>query len=118
MARSHPGLYIHYSEVRNEGQYNCFLGLIRVDFELFRILVVRIPWDLVLKGKETQDGWIIFKKEMLKAQEQVVSACHEVSQWGRPIVWLKSELLLRLQERKLPSLEEGSDKLRRVQGCG
>lgn len=55
---------------------------------------------------------------MLKAQEQAVSACHEVSQWGRPTVWLKSELLLRLQKIKLPSLEERSGKLRRAQGCG
>lgn len=79
---------------------------------------MRIPWDLILKGKGTQDGWIFLKKEMLKAQEQAVSACHEVSQWGRPTVWLKSELLLRLQKIKLPSLEERSGKLRRAQGCG
>jgi len=52
---------------------------------------------------------------MLKAQEQAVSVCHKVNHWGRPPVWLKRELLLRLQEIKLPSLEEGSGKLRRAE---
>ena len=42
----------------------------KADFELFRRLVGGIPWDSVLESKGVQDGWLLFKKEVLKAQEQ------------------------------------------------
>jgi len=41
----------------------------RADFGLFRMLVERVPWERVLKGKEVQAGWTFFKHEGLKAQE-------------------------------------------------
>jgi len=40
------------------------------DFELFRTLVWRILWDSVLKVKEVQEGWMLLKKEVLKAQSR------------------------------------------------
>lgn len=41
----------------------------RTDFELFRTLVGRVPWDSVLKGKGIQEGWLLLKKEVLEPQE-------------------------------------------------
>jgi len=43
-----------------------------VDFELFRTLVERIPWDSVLKGEGLQEGWVLLKKKVLKTQEKAV----------------------------------------------
>jgi len=33
----------------------------RADFGLSRMLVERVPWERVLKGKEVQEGWTFFK---------------------------------------------------------
>ena len=42
----------------------------RADFELFRTLVGRVPWDSVLKGKVFQESWSLLQKDVLKSQEQ------------------------------------------------
>lgn len=39
---------------------------------LFRRLVDTIPWEAVLKGKEVQEGWTFFKREILKALKQAI----------------------------------------------
>jgi len=33
-----------------------------VNFELFKTLVGRVPWDSVLKSKGVQEGWTLLKK--------------------------------------------------------
>lgn len=43
-------------------------GFGRADFKLFRMLVGRIPWELVLKGRDVQEDWTFFRKEILKVQ--------------------------------------------------
>ena len=55
-------------EVRR-GISKTILDFRRADFELFRTLVDRVPWEAVLKGRGVQEGWTLFKKEILKAQE-------------------------------------------------
>ncbi|KAK4815884.1 hypothetical protein QYF61_009935, partial [Mycteria americana] len=47
----------------------------REDFDLFRSLVDRVPWEAVLRGKGVQEGWAFFKKEIIKVQEQAVPVC-------------------------------------------
>jgi len=44
----------------------------RADFGLFRNMVDRVPWEAVLEGKGLQEGWTLFKEEVLKVQEQAV----------------------------------------------
>ncbi|KFQ22176.1 hypothetical protein N332_09245, partial [Mesitornis unicolor] len=70
----------------------------RADFGLFRDLVGRIPWEAVLKGQGVQEGWALFKKELLKAQEQAVPVCQKTSCWGRRPAWLNRELWLELRK--------------------
>ncbi|KFQ27211.1 hypothetical protein N332_12830, partial [Mesitornis unicolor] len=72
----------------------------RGDFGLFRYLVGRVPWEAVLKGKGVQEGWTLFKKELLKAQEQAVPVCWKKSQQGRRLTWLNRELCLELRKKK------------------
>ncbi|KFQ28363.1 hypothetical protein N332_04074, partial [Mesitornis unicolor] len=76
------------------------LDLWRADFGLFKGLVGRIPWEAVLKGKGVQEGWTLFKKELLKAQEQAVPVCRKMSQRGRRPAWLNRELWLKLRKKK------------------
>lgn len=44
----------------------------RAGFSLFGRLVGGIPWEAVLKGKAVQKSWTLFKKEIIKEQEQAV----------------------------------------------
>jgi len=55
----------------------------RADFGLIRTLVLRVPWERVLKGKGLQESWAFFKKEVLKAQEQAVPLCCKMNWRGR-----------------------------------
>ena len=58
------------------------------------------PWGSVLDSKGVQDGWLLFKKEVLKAQEQDVPLSRKMSWHRRRPAWMNRELFLRLQEKK------------------
>jgi len=60
----------------------------RADFELFRTLVGGVPWNSVLKGKRIQEGWLLLKKEVLKAQKQAIPLCRKMSHQGRRPAWM------------------------------
>ncbi|PKU40985.1 rna-directed dna polymerase from mobile element jockey-like [Limosa lapponica baueri] len=49
----------------------------RANFDLFRRLLDKIPWEAALKDIGVQEGWTYFKKEVLKAQEQAVPVCRK-----------------------------------------
>jgi len=55
-------------EVRRGVSRTATLDFQSADFDLFRRLVDRVPWEAVLKGKEVQEGWTLFNKEILKPQ--------------------------------------------------
>ena len=59
-------------EARRGGSRTAILDFPRADFDLFRHLLERIPWETVLKSIGVQGGWTLFKKEVLMAQEQAV----------------------------------------------
>ena len=65
--------------VRRGNSKTATLDFWRVDLELFRRLVGGVPWNSILECKGVQDGWLLFKKEVLKAQEQVVSLTCKMS---------------------------------------
>ena len=56
-------------EARKGTSKTALLDFQRADFELFRTLVGRVPWEVVLKGRGVQEAWVLFKKEILMAQE-------------------------------------------------
>ena len=41
----------------------------RANLKLFKGLLVKIPWDAVLKDKDVEESWLLFKDALLKAQE-------------------------------------------------
>ena len=58
-------LSIH-GEVRRWVSKTATLNLQRGDFGLFRRLIDRVAWEAGLTDKGVQEGWIFFKKEVLK----------------------------------------------------
>ena len=51
-------------EVRMGVSKTAALAFWMADFELFRTLVGRVPWESVLKGRGAQEGWMLLKKEV------------------------------------------------------
>ena len=41
----------------------------RANFKLFNGLLAKIPRDAVLKDKDVEESWLLFKDDLLKAQE-------------------------------------------------
>jgi len=62
-------------EVRREVSRTSTLDFHRAEFGLFRNLVDRVPWEVVLKGKGLQEGWTLLKEEVLKTQEPAILMC-------------------------------------------
>jgi len=44
----------------------------RADFSLFRTMVERVPWEVVLEGMGAQKCWEYFKEVILKVQELTI----------------------------------------------
>lgn len=44
----------------------------RAVVELFRTLAGRVSGESVLEGRRVQEGWMLLRKEVLKAQEQTI----------------------------------------------
>ncbi|PKU42802.1 rna-directed dna polymerase from mobile element jockey-like [Limosa lapponica baueri] len=88
------------SEVRKGFSKTFTLDFRRADFSLFRTLVGRVPWEIILHGKGVQEGWMLFKKEILKAQEQAVPMSHKIKGQGKRPAWLNKELLVGLREKR------------------
>ena len=56
-------------DVRRVTSKTAILNFKRVNFDLFRTLAARVPWESLLKGKGVQEAWTLLKMEILKAQE-------------------------------------------------
>ncbi|KFQ03373.1 hypothetical protein N329_05067, partial [Haliaeetus albicilla] len=72
----------------------------RANFGLFRTLVERVPWGMVLKGKGVQEGWTFFKKEILMAQDKAIPIHCKMNHRGRLPAWLSRQCLLGLWKKK------------------
>ncbi|PKU49671.1 rna-directed dna polymerase from mobile element jockey-like [Limosa lapponica baueri] len=53
-----------------------------------------------LRDKGGQEGWTLFKKEILKAQEQAVPMRCKIKGRGKRPAWLNKELLMGLREKR------------------
>lgn len=49
------------------------LNFKRADFDLFKVLLGRVPWDKALEGTVAQESWLIFKGHHLQTQKQPIS---------------------------------------------
>ncbi|GAB0178841.1 hypothetical protein GRJ2_000349400 [Grus japonensis] len=67
--------FLILGEVRSRVSRTATLDFWSADFGLFRSLVHRVPWEAVLKDKGVQQGRTLFKKEILKVQEQTIPKC-------------------------------------------
>uniref|UniRef100_A0A493THY5 Reverse transcriptase domain-containing protein n=1 Tax=Anas platyrhynchos platyrhynchos TaxID=8840 RepID=A0A493THY5_ANAPP len=87
-------------EARKGTSKTTVLDFRRADFVLLRTLVGQVPWEAVLKGRGVLEGWAVFKKKILMAQEWSVPTCPKMSRHGRRTAWLNRELWLELRRKK------------------
>ena len=50
----------------------------RANFRLFKALLAEISWDSVLRDKDVEESWPLFKGAFLKAQELSMSPCPSI----------------------------------------
>ena len=87
-------------EARRGGSRTAMLDFQKADSDLFRQLLDRMAREMVLKGIGVQEGWALFKKEVLMAQEQAVPRCCKRSRRQRRPPWLNREIQLQLREKR------------------
>ena len=51
----------------------------KADFSLFRTMVERVPWEVVLESVGAQEGWEYFKDVVLKMQELTIPKSQKMS---------------------------------------
>ncbi|PKU41684.1 rna-directed dna polymerase from mobile element hypothetical protein [Limosa lapponica baueri] len=88
------------AEARQGARRTATLDFRKADFGLFRSMVESVPWETVLKGIGSQEGWSYFKEELSKAQEKAIPRSHKTSQQGRRPAWINRGLWLDLREKR------------------
>ncbi|GAB0181505.1 hypothetical protein GRJ2_000615800 [Grus japonensis] len=76
------------------------LNFRRADFDLFRDLLGRVPWDKALEGRGAQESWLVFKDHLLQAQERCIPTKRKSGKSIRRPAWMNKELLDKLQYKK------------------
>lgn len=51
----------------------------RANSNLFRTMVERVPWEVVLESLGAQEGWEYFKETVLKVQDLTIPMSHKMS---------------------------------------
>ncbi|KAM9591189.1 uncharacterized protein ACIBXB_006085 isoform 1-T2 [Morphnus guianensis] len=72
----------------------------RADFGFFRYLLGRVPWDKALQGRGAQESWLIFKGNLLQAQERCIPTKKKSGKTTRRPAWMNKELLDKLKHKK------------------
>ena len=70
----------------------------RANFKLFNGLLAKIPWDAVLKDKDVEESWLLFKDALLK--EVSIPLNKKVGRQDRKPAWLGKDLLGTLKVKK------------------
>ena len=68
---------------------------------LFRTIVERVPWEVVLESVGAQEGWEYLKEVILKVQELTIPKSRKTSQRARRLDWPNRDLWLELKNKRI-----------------
>jgi len=71
----------------------------RADFDLFRDLLSRVPWDKALEERGAQESWLIFKDHLLQAQERCIPTKRKPGRNDTWPAWVNKEVLAKLKQK-------------------
>ena len=69
----------------------------RANFQLFKEIVRRTPWETVLRDRGTEQSWQLFKDVFHRAQELSIPKCKKSGSEGKRPAWLRQETLVKLR---------------------
>ncbi|KFQ53833.1 hypothetical protein N334_03108, partial [Pelecanus crispus] len=76
------------------------LNFRKANFQLFKELVRRTPWETVLGDRGREQSWQIFKDTFHSAQELSVRKCKTAGKEGKRPAWLSRDLLVKLKSKR------------------
>jgi len=72
----------------------------KANFQLFKELVSRTPWETVLRDRGAEQSWQIFKHALRRAQELSVPRYKKSGKEGKRPAWLSRDLLVKLKGKR------------------
>ena len=76
------------------------LNFRRENFQLFKEIVRRSPWETVLRDRGTEQSWQVFKDVFQRAQELSVPKCKNSGRERKRLAWLRQEMLVKLRKKR------------------
>jgi len=76
------------------------LNFRRANFQLFKEIVRRTPWETVLRDRGTEQSWQVFKYVFQGAQELSIPKCKKSGREGKKPAWLRQEMLVKLRKKR------------------
>ncbi|PKU36877.1 rna-directed dna polymerase from mobile element jockey- hypothetical protein [Limosa lapponica baueri] len=76
------------------------LNFMKANLQVFKELVKRTPWEMVLRDKEAEQSWQILRDAFHRVQEVSISRCKKTSKKGKRQAWLSHDLLVKLKAKK------------------
>ncbi|KFR14245.1 hypothetical protein N306_11783, partial [Opisthocomus hoazin] len=76
------------------------LNFRRANFQLFKEIVRRSPWETVLRDRGTEQSWQVFKDVFHRAQELSIPKCKKSGREGKRLAWLRQEMLVKLRKKR------------------
>jgi len=94
---------VEFAVLRDMGQVKSkvrTLNFRKANFQLFKELVTRTPWEPVPRNKGAEQSWQIFKDAFHRVQELLVPRCKKSEKEGKRSAWLSGDLLVKLKGKK------------------
>ena len=76
------------------------LNFRKANFQLFKELVNRIPWEIALRYGEAEQSQQIFKDAFHRASELLIPRCKKSDKKGKKLAWLSWDLLVKAKGKK------------------
>ncbi|KFQ27244.1 hypothetical protein N331_08889, partial [Merops nubicus] len=75
------------------------LNFKKANFQLFKELLNRTPWEAVLRDKGTEQSWQIHKEAFHRVQELSKPMCRKSGKKRKRLAWLSHKLLVELKNK-------------------
>ncbi|KFQ99133.1 hypothetical protein Y956_03969, partial [Nipponia nippon] len=76
------------------------LNFRKANFQLYKELINRTPWETALRDKGAEQSWQIFKDIFHRVQELSIPSCKKSGKEGKRPAWLSHDLLVKLKGKK------------------
>ncbi|KFZ65688.1 hypothetical protein N338_12981, partial [Podiceps cristatus] len=76
------------------------LNFRKANFQLFKEIVSRTPWETVHRDKGAEQSWQIFKEAFHRVQKFLIPGCKKSGKEGKRPAWLSRDLLVKPKGKK------------------